>query len=83
MIVAGKDVGEVDVDYFLIPVNIRDHEGPLRCSFPVENRLLPQGGLLQKSFNPLKIICAVIWFLALKAAMHSFSIEFSTELKSV
>jgi len=43
VIVAGKDVGEVDVDYFLIPVNIRDHEGPLRTSFPIENRLLPQG----------------------------------------
>ena len=43
VIVAGKDVGEVDMDYFLIPVNIRDHEGPLDCSFPVENRLLPQG----------------------------------------
>ena len=42
-IVAGKDMGEVDVDYFLMPVNIRDHEGPLKCSFPVENRLLPQG----------------------------------------
>lgn len=43
VIVAGKDTSEVDVDYFLIPVNIRDHEGPLTCSFPVENRLLPQG----------------------------------------
>ena len=43
VIVAGKDVGEVDMDYFLIPVNIRDHEGPLGCSFPIENRLLPQG----------------------------------------
>lgn len=49
VIVAGKDVGEVDVDYFLIPVNIRDHEGPLQCSFPVENRLLPQGQRLLHS----------------------------------
>ena len=40
---AGKDISEVDMDYFLIPVNIRDHEGPLGCSFPIENRLLPQG----------------------------------------
>lgn len=43
VIVAGKDIAEVDVDYFLIPVNIRDHEGPLQAAFPVENRLLPQG----------------------------------------
>ena len=43
VIVAGKDVSEVDVDYFLIPVNIRDHEGPLFTSFPIENRLIPQG----------------------------------------
>ena len=43
VIVAVKDLGEVDNDYFLIPVGIRDHEGPLYCSFPVENRLLPQG----------------------------------------
>ena len=40
---AVKDLGEVDNDYFLIPVGIRDHEGGLRASFPVENRLLPQG----------------------------------------
>ena len=43
MIVAGKDVGEVDTDYLLLPVSIRDHEGPLGASFPIENRLLPQG----------------------------------------
>ena len=43
VIVAGKDQGEADNDYLLIPVNILDHEGPLTASFPVENRLLPQG----------------------------------------
>ena len=43
VIVAGKDVAEVDTDYMLLPVSIRDHEGPLGASFPVENRLLPQG----------------------------------------
>ena len=43
VIVAGKDVAEVDNDYFLIPLKILDHEGPLQTSFPVENRLLPQG----------------------------------------
>lgn len=41
---AVKDLGEVDNDYFLIPVGIRDHESGLASSFPVENRLLPQGG---------------------------------------
>ena len=49
VIVVGKDVSEVDVDYFLIPVHIRDHEGPLLSSFPVENRLLPQGELYTSS----------------------------------
>ena len=34
---------QVDNDYFLIPVKILDHEGALYSSFPVENRLLPQG----------------------------------------
>ncbi|KAK9919102.1 hypothetical protein WJX75_009428 [Coccomyxa subellipsoidea] len=43
VIVAGKDQGEADNDYLLIPVKILDHEGPLTASFPVENRLLPQG----------------------------------------
>lgn len=46
MIVAGKDVGEVDTDYLLLPVSIRDHEGTLGASFPIENRLLPQGARL-------------------------------------
>eukprot|EP00803_Ostreobium_quekettii_P001724 evm.model.scf_441EXC.17 EVM.evm.TU.scf_441EXC.17 scf_441EXC:83479-85016(-) len=43
VIVAGKDVAEVDNDFFLCPVKILDHQGPLSCTFPVENRLLPQG----------------------------------------
>lgn len=43
VIVAGKDVGEVDNDYFLVPVKILDHDGPLGTTFPIENRLLPQG----------------------------------------
>lgn len=46
MIVAGKDVGEVDNDYFLVPVKILDHDGPLGTAFPIENRLLPQGRIL-------------------------------------
>lgn len=43
VIVARKDVGEVDVDYFLVPVGIKDHEGVVMNSFAIENRLLPQG----------------------------------------
>jgi nuclear protein localization family protein 4 len=43
VIVAGKDAGEVDNDYFLLPVGIKDHEGPLGAAFPVENRLTAQG----------------------------------------
>eukprot|EP00850_Spirogloea_muscicola_P023375 SM000352S13423 [mRNA] locus=s352:49201:51198:+ [translate_table: standard] len=38
VIVAGKDVTEVDNDFFLVPVKILDHQGPLSCTFPVENR---------------------------------------------
>lgn len=48
-IVAGKDVNEVDADYFLVPVGIKDHTGPLNTSFPIENRLLPQGKAEAKS----------------------------------
>ncbi|KAG2487432.1 hypothetical protein HYH03_013999 [Edaphochlamys debaryana] len=38
-----KDVDEADNDFFLCPVRIMDHEGRLLTSFPVENRLTPQG----------------------------------------
>lgn len=50
VIVAGKDASQVDNDYFLVPVPIRDHGGPLRSSFAVENRLLPQGAAELASF---------------------------------
>lgn len=43
VIIARKDVGEVDSDYFLVPVGIKDHDGPLGTTFPIENRLLLQG----------------------------------------
>ena len=36
-----KDVTEVDNDRWLVPVKILDHQGPLSCGFPVENRLHP------------------------------------------
>ncbi|EFJ40602.1 hypothetical protein VOLCADRAFT_69322 [Volvox carteri f. nagariensis] len=38
-----RDTDEVDNDWFLCPVSIRDHDGRLTTSFPVENRLTPQG----------------------------------------
>ena len=56
MIVAGKDQGEVDNDYLLIPVNILDHEGPLSSSFPVENRLLPQGQAFTKNASLIAVM---------------------------
>ncbi len=49
IIVAGKDVAEVDADYFLVPVGIKDHEGPVGSTFPIENRFLPQGTAELKS----------------------------------
>ena len=49
VIVARKDVGEIDADYFLVPVGIKDHEGPVMTTFPIENRLLAQGTAELKS----------------------------------
>jgi len=43
VVVAGRDVRDVDNEWFIIPVKILDHGGPLSASFPVENRLTPQG----------------------------------------
>jgi len=40
IMVAGKDTDSVDNDWFLCPMRILDHEGPLLTMFPVENRLL-------------------------------------------
>lgn len=40
VIVAGKDQCELDNDYFLVPVAVKDHEGPLATRFPIENRLV-------------------------------------------
>ena len=51
---AGKDQGEVDNDYLLLPVNILDHGGPLSSAFPIENRLLPQG-------DPSPCDCITAW----------------------
>ncbi|KAJ6792475.1 NPL4-like protein 2 [Iris pallida] len=39
VVVGVKDVKEVDNDFFLVPVKISDHQGPLSSSFPVENRI--------------------------------------------
>lgn len=37
----GKDTMEVDNDFFLVPVKISDHQGPLSVNFPIENRGSP------------------------------------------
>ncbi|KAM0947697.1 putative nuclear pore localization protein NPL4 [Dioscorea sansibarensis] len=39
VVVGVKDTREVDNDFFLVPVKISDHQGPLSTSFPVENRI--------------------------------------------
>ncbi|KAJ0977685.1 hypothetical protein J5N97_013159 [Dioscorea zingiberensis] len=39
VVVGVKDTREVDNDFFLVPVKISDHQGPLSSSFPVENRI--------------------------------------------
>ncbi|KAI5015746.1 hypothetical protein ZWY2020_057136 [Hordeum vulgare] len=41
VIAGGKDTMEVDNDFFLVPVNFFDHQGPLSTGFPVENRGIP------------------------------------------
>ena len=64
---AGKDVKEVDNDYFLIPVKIMDHEGPLSADFPIENRLLPQG---KPNASPIDGVCDTCVQLHLKNALH-------------
>lgn len=38
VVVGGKDVKEVDNDFFLVVVKILDHQGPLSSAFPIENR---------------------------------------------
>lgn len=41
VIAGGKDTMEVDNDFFLVPVKISDHQGPLSIGFPIENRGSP------------------------------------------
>lgn len=41
VVVGGKDVKEVDNDFFLVVVKIADHQGPLSTTFPIENRNTP------------------------------------------
>ncbi|CAD5326598.1 unnamed protein product [Arabidopsis thaliana] len=38
VVVGVNDVKEVDNDFFLVLVKILDHQGPLSCTFPIENR---------------------------------------------
>eukprot|EP00892_Ulva_mutabilis_P011724 jgi/Ulvmu1/8924/UM005_0015.1 len=42
VMISGKDTDEVDNDFFLVPLAVKDHEGSLLSSFPVENRLTGQ-----------------------------------------
>lgn len=42
VMISGKDTDEVDNDFFLVPVAVKDHEGPFMSSFAVENRLTGQ-----------------------------------------
>ncbi|EFJ04855.1 hypothetical protein SELMODRAFT_187743 [Selaginella moellendorffii] len=39
VVILGKDTRDVDNVLFLVPVKILDHQGPLSCNFPIENRL--------------------------------------------
>lgn len=41
VVAGGKDTMEVDNDFFLVPVKISDHQGPLSVGFPIENRGSP------------------------------------------
>ncbi|KAI4983647.1 hypothetical protein ZWY2020_025513 [Hordeum vulgare] len=41
VIAGGKDNMEVDNDFFLVPVKISDHQGPLLTGFSVENHGIP------------------------------------------
>eukprot|EP01024_Parvocaulis_polyphysoides_P046480 TRINITY_DN4377_c0_g1_i2.p1 TRINITY_DN4377_c0_g1~~TRINITY_DN4377_c0_g1_i2.p1 ORF type:complete len:415 (+),score=71.98 TRINITY_DN4377_c0_g1_i2:901-2145(+) len=55
----GKDVGEVDNDWFLVAVKIRDHEGAFKSDFPIENRLVMQSkadfkGAIKQNGNSIK-----------------------------
>ncbi|CAH8329210.1 unnamed protein product [Eruca vesicaria subsp. sativa] len=38
VVVGVKDLKEVDNDFFLVVIKILDHQGPLTCTFPIENR---------------------------------------------
>lgn len=42
VMISGKDTDTVDNDFFLVPIAVRDHEGPFFSSFAVENRLTGQ-----------------------------------------
>jgi hypothetical protein len=46
VMISGKDTDEVDIDFFLVPVALKDHQGRWMSSFPVENRLTGQVCLL-------------------------------------
>ncbi|KAL6509382.1 hypothetical protein OROGR_022692 [Orobanche gracilis] len=41
VVVGGKDMRDVDNDFFLVVVKIFDHQGPFSSTFPIENRQPP------------------------------------------
>ncbi|KAL6541651.1 hypothetical protein OROGR_011137 [Orobanche gracilis] len=41
VVVGGKDLRDVDNDFFLVVVKIFDHQGPVSSTFPIENRQTP------------------------------------------
>ncbi|CAM6028636.1 unnamed protein product [Sphagnum balticum] len=40
VVILSKDTQDVENDFFLVLVKILDHEGPLSCTFPIENHQL-------------------------------------------
>ncbi|KAL6615191.1 hypothetical protein ACP70R_037461 [Stipagrostis hirtigluma subsp. patula] len=55
VVAGGKDTMEVDNDFFLVPVKISDHQGPLSVGFPIENRGSPVGmGALRSHLDRVK-----------------------------
>lgn len=54
VIAGGKDTMEVDNDFFLVPVKISDHQGPLSTGFPIENRGLPLATKLRAHLDRAK-----------------------------
>lgn len=61
VMISGKDTDEVDNDFFLVPVAVRDHASELMTSFPIENRLTGQARpafcLQREAAEPVSMAC--------------------------